>query len=141
MPSPSSSMSMCRTGSPCSFSTVNLKVMVFAFASKALLIASRISSSGFEKSLATLCGCAGNTAICLATNKAGDPAESVCETLALCKRLWVTGGHLPAPLRAGTERAPTREDQNMDLERMEGRLTRLEDIEAIKQLKARYCEI
>ena len=29
----------------------------------------------------------------------------------------------------------------MDLEGIEGRLTRLEDIEAIKQLKARYCEI
>jgi hypothetical protein len=29
----------------------------------------------------------------------------------------------------------------MDLEGIERRLTRLEDIEAIKQLKARYCEI
>ena len=29
----------------------------------------------------------------------------------------------------------------MNLEEMERRLTRLEDIEAIKQLKARYCEI
>lgn len=29
----------------------------------------------------------------------------------------------------------------MDLEALERRLTRLEDIEAIKQLKARYCEI
>jgi len=29
----------------------------------------------------------------------------------------------------------------MDLATLEGRITRLEDIEAIKQLKARYCEI
>jgi len=29
----------------------------------------------------------------------------------------------------------------MDLAEIERRLTRLEDIEAIKQLKARYCEI
>ncbi len=29
----------------------------------------------------------------------------------------------------------------MDLEKLEGRITRLEDLEAIKQLKARYCEI
>jgi len=29
----------------------------------------------------------------------------------------------------------------MDLEGIERRLTRIEDIEAIKQLKARYCEI
>jgi len=29
----------------------------------------------------------------------------------------------------------------MDLAELERRLTRLEDIEAIKQLKARYCEI
>ena len=29
----------------------------------------------------------------------------------------------------------------MDLEGIERRLTRMEDIEAIKQLKARYCEI
>ena len=29
----------------------------------------------------------------------------------------------------------------MDLERLEERITRLEDLEAIKQLKARYCEI
>ena len=29
----------------------------------------------------------------------------------------------------------------MDLEALEARITRLEDLEAIKQLKARYCEI
>jgi hypothetical protein len=34
-----------------------------------------------------------------------------------------------------------KEKEQMDLAEMERRLTRLEDIEAIKQLKARYCEI
>lgn len=29
----------------------------------------------------------------------------------------------------------------MDLRELEARITRIEDLEAIKQLKARYCEI
>jgi len=54
-------------------------------------------------------------------------AEAAGETLPLRMRLWVSGDHLPVHANM--------EGQNMDLEGMERRLTRLEDIEAIKQLR------
>src|SRR5208337_4895135 len=50
-------------------------------------------------------------------------------------------GRLPARSALARDSTDKGGSQNMDLAEIERRLTRLEDIEAIKQLKARYCEI
>jgi hypothetical protein len=68
-------------------------------------------------------------------------SASLVETLALRGRLWTNEVKAGAGAPAGRGRQHISEELNMDLEAIERRLTRLEDIEAIKQLKARYCEI
>jgi SnoaL-like domain len=60
-------------------------------------------------------------------------------TLPLCKQLWVSEDR--PQLFAEPGKKIKHSEKKMDLAGIERRLTRLEDIEAIKQLKARYCEI